>query len=154
MDKKLVIIIPNELETRLPIFSTKCNWHQEAMFQFIYHNDLNLYGHEQESADTLSKCLTDMGFCIILVDEYRDTSLMVAYIPTKVSPKQLEYFCRGKDILSKYNILVALREENNSYKTLEKESLNKPMIELLIEELNKRLVKSKVKILKKTDNQN
>lgn len=154
MDKKFVVIIPNEIETRLPIFSTKCNWHQEAMFKFVYYNDLNLYGKEQASADIISKCLVDMGFCVILIDEYKENSLLVAYIPTIVSPKQLEYFCRGKEVLSKYNILVILRNDDSNYKTLEKETNEKPIIEVLIEELNKRLIKTKVKTLKKTDNQN
>ena len=46
MNKKIVIVIPNEHEVNIPVYAKSCNYHAEGIRKFIYEAGLDLHGKE------------------------------------------------------------------------------------------------------------
>lgn len=117
MNKKQIIIIPNEQEVRLPIFTKKCKYHREGIINFVFNNDINLYGKEySQSFPEMAFELAEQNYLVIGTDEWNNEKVLIVFLPCKVSPKQLEYFEKGKEKLKEYNVAFYSYDENNKPK--------------------------------------
>lgn len=149
MDKKEVIIIPNELEVNINPFYFSCKeLHIEGLKKFIYQYDLSISSPIIKNADKVSKELADDGFCIIHTDEFDKIKNLLVYLPIKITNKQLEYFYSKQEDLKKYNLMLLTKEETDNFKVIDQTTTEKPIIDILMEELNNRLItKAKRKVL-------
>jgi len=156
MNNKQIIIIPNEQEVRLPIFSKKCKYHREGVINFVFNNDINLYGKEySQSFPEMSFELAEQNYLVIGTDEWNNEKILIAFVPNKVSPRQLEYFERGKEKLKEYDIMFYSHDENNNLKIYDKTTISDynglnttiSTYEELIKELNRKLKPNKTKKL-------
>lgn len=159
MNKKQIIIIPNEQEVRLPIFTKKCNYHREGIINFVFNNGINLYGKEySQSFPEMSFELAEQNYLVIGTDEWNNMMTLIVFVPNKVSPKQIEYFEKGKEKLNKYNIMFYSYDENKKLKIYDNATINVyyrkndeiTIYDELIKELNRKLpTKNKTKKLVK-----
>lgn len=148
MERKVLGIIPNELEIKLPPFISSCYNHLEKMTEFIYNTGINLYEQENSNIDTISKILADQGFLVFSVDETEYAKWMVIYIPEIVSLKQLEYFEKRKVNFKHYAIEYLVKQPDNTFKHKYQENVEKSIIDSLIDDLKERLtIKQKNKTL-------
>ena len=89
MDKKLVIIIPNEQYYRIPIYKKKCQSHITAIKSFVFQNDINLYGKEYSYSFTeISFELLEQEYLIIAYDEIDNIKNLIIFLPKETSPNQ------------------------------------------------------------------
>lgn len=154
MKRKVLGIIPNELEIKLPPFISSCYSHFEKMTEFIYNSGINLYEQENSNMDTISKILATKGFLVFSVDETDDAKWMAIYIPEKVSQKQLEYFEQRKVNFKHYAIEYLVKQPDNTFKHKYQETVEKPIIDSLIDDLKEHLIikeKNKTLIREKTN---
>jgi len=147
MNKKQIIIIPNEQEVRLPIFTKKCNYHREGIINFVFNNGINLYGKEySQSFPEMSFELAEQNYLVIGTDEWSNEKVLIAFLPNKVSPRQLEYFERGKERLKEYEIMFYSYDENNNLKIYDNTTISAynvgnneiSILDELIKELNRK----------------
>lgn len=53
--KKIVVIIPNEIETNLPVFVFSCDEnHREGIREFMYQNGFQLPGSERITSQEIA----------------------------------------------------------------------------------------------------
>lgn len=157
MNKKLVVIIPNELEMKnLSLFVTLCkSSHLAVLKEFIYNTGIELSEDILEHPDKTSKALAEQGLLIMLTDEFDNTKEITVYLPLKTSPKQLDYFEKRKGPLQSYNISLSLKKEDGHFEIIDKTNADRPIIDILIDKLKERLVeKGKTKTLTPTNNKN
>ena len=148
MKRKVLGIIPNELEIKLPPFISSCYSHFEKMTEFIYNSGINLYNQENSNIDEISKILADQGYLVFSVDETDEVKWMIIYVPEKVSPKQLEYFEQRKNNFKQYTIEYITKQPDNAFKHKYQENVEKPIIDSLMDDLKERLtIKEKSKAL-------
>lgn len=146
MNRKVVGVLPNELEINLPPFISSCYEHSEKMREFIYNSGIKLYGQENfdvDTVDTISKLLADQGYLVFSVDENESINYIIIYVPEKTSPKQIEYFEKRKEPFKKYTMECLLKKSDNTFETKEQSNTDKPVVEVLIEELKKREMQPK-----------
>ena len=139
MNRKVVGVLPNELEIKLPPFISSCYNHFDKIKEFIYNTGINLYGQERDNIDTTSKLLADQGFLVFSVDEIEQVKSLVIYIPEKISPKQLEYFEKRKEPFSQYIIEYLIKQSNGLFEHKYQDNLDRPVIDSLINDLKERL---------------
>lgn len=153
MNKKIVIVIPNEHEVNIPVYAKSCNYHAEGIRKFIYEAGLDLHGKEILNINTISIELAKQGYIIMNFDSFNGNENIIVYLPNKISLKQLEYFEKRKEQLKNYNISFCVNNEHNEMNIIDETTTNSPIIDELLNELNNRLIidKSKNKILKKKD---
>lgn len=144
---KQIVIIPNEQEVRLPVFTKQCRYHREGVINFVFNNDINLYGKEySQSFPEMSFELAEQNYLVIGTDEWNEQKVLIAFLPNKVSPRQLAYFERGKEKLQEYDIMFYSHDENNNLKIYDNTTINISndrnneisMIDELIKELKKK----------------
>ena len=156
MNKKTVIIIPNELTTNIKEFYCRCDeLHIEGISKFIYQNDLSISSQMLRNSDKVSKELADQGFIVVLIDEfYNEENIknLVILLPKEISPNQMEYFKTRKEYLQNYNLMILVKVENEKFKFIDQTTTSNPLIDELMEILSNRLIKvNKKKILKPKD---
>lgn len=152
MNKKTVIIIPNEFIFNINPFFYKCDqYHIEGFNKFIYQNDLSISSPLLRNSDKISKELADQGFVVMLVDNfYQEKEYiknLVIYIPEKISKKQFEYFKENKKEIENHNLMVMLTDESKKFKFLDQTTTDNPIIDELSAILNDRLINNKIKKL-------
>lgn len=142
MKRKVLGIIPNELELKIPPFISSCYDHSEKMTEFIYNTgiDINLCNQECSNVDTISKLLADKGFLVFSVDETEDAKWMVIYIPEKVSPKQFKYFEERMTKFKEYMIEYLVKQPDSLFAHKYQENLDRPVIDSLIDDLKEHLI--------------
>lgn len=154
MNKKIVIIIPNENKTKAGLYTSKgtIKYHKEAIEKYIYQNEISLTNYNFYDLNNIYFELIEQGFSIINIDEFKDIKNAIIYLPEKISKKQLEYFEQTKEILKTYQIGIQSIKENQFIiiKELETEDNN---LETLYTELNNRLTQPKTLIKKKDNNE-
>lgn len=139
MNRKILGIIPNELEIKLPPFISLCYDHLEKILEFIYNTGINLYDKENSDIDTISKLLAEQGYLIFSVDETENAKWMIIYIPEKVSQNQLNYFEKRKNNFKEYAIEYLTKQSDDTFKSKYQENIEKSIIDSLIDDLTNRL---------------
>ena len=140
MDKKLVIIIPNEQYYRIPIYKKKCQSHITAIKSFVFQNDINLYGKEYSYSFTeISFELLEQEYLIIAYDEIDNIKNLIIFLPKETSPNQLKYFEEKKEWFKNFNIMFYSAKEDNKMEIYDKTTTKEPIIEELLKELNNKL---------------
>lgn len=156
MDKKLVIILPNEQNLRIPIYKKKCQSHIEAIKSYVFQNDINLYGKEYSYSFTeISFELASQDYLVIAYDEVDNIKNLIIFLPYQISPKQLEYFEERKEWFKNYNLMFYSYKEDNIIEIYDETTIQKELImDELLKELNVRLKdKTKTKKLIKEEKQ-
>ena len=153
MNKKVVIVIPNEYEVNISLYVKSCNYHAEGIRSFIYEAGIDLHGKEILNINEMSYELSKQGYVIMNFDSFNGFENFVIYLPNKISPKQLEYFEKRKEQLKNYNIAFCVHNGHNTLNITDKTTTDKPIIDELLNELNNRLIskQTKTKTLKKKD---
>lgn len=140
MDKKLVIILPNEQNLRIPIYKKKCQSHIEAIKSFVFQNDINLYGKEYSYSFTeISFELASQDYLVIAYDEIDNIKNLIIFLPKETSPNQLKYFEEKKEWFKNFNIMFYSAKEDNKMEIYDKTTTKEPIIEELLKELNNKL---------------
>ena len=140
MDKKLVIIIPNEQYYRISIYKKKCQSHIETIKSFVFQNDINLYGKEYSYSFTeISFELASQDYLVIAYDEIDNIKNLIIFLPKETSPNQLKYFEEKKEWFKNFNIMFYSAKEDNKMEIYDKTTTKEPIIEELLKELNNKL---------------
>lgn len=90
--------------------------------------------------------LSKQDYLVMGYDEVGDLKTLIIFLPNKISPKQLEYFVRRKEGLKDYNIMFYSYGEDYKIQIHDKTTVQEPIIDNLMEELNNRLIDKKKKI--------
>ena len=87
MNKKVVIIIPNENKTRARFYASSgtIKYHQEAIKRYIYQNEISLTTYNFYDLNNIYFELIEQGFCIINIDETKDLKNAIVYLPDTIS---------------------------------------------------------------------
>lgn len=149
--KKIVVIIPNELETNIPLFVSSCdNDHCEKLREFMYQNDFSLLKDARITSQEIAFSLGEQGFCVLLGLETSDIKNLIAFLPNKVSPKQYEYFSKRESGFKKYDFSFFEYTDNENWNIVDKTTFTGNIIEELLERLKQKLI-AYSKIKKRTD---
>ena len=153
MNKKIVIIIPNENKTRAGFYASKgtIRYHKDAIEKYIYQNEITLTNYNFYNLNNIYFELVEQGFSIINIDENKDIKNAIIYLPETISKKQLEYFEQTKEILKTYQTGIQSIKKEHFYIIKECEKNNN--LEILYTELNNRLTQPKTLIKKKDNNE-
>ena len=140
MNTKLVVVIPNEYATQIPVYVKRCNYHAEGIRSFIYDAGLDLHGKEMLNSNTMSLELSKQGYIIMSLDSFNDQQNLVVYLPNEISPNQLEYFKKRKVQLKDFNLSYCTQNEYNEMNIVDVTTTNNPIMDELLIELNNRLI--------------
>lgn len=153
MNNKIIIIIPNETKTNARFYASKgtVKYHKKEIEKYIYQNEISLSSYNFYELNNIYYELTEQGFCIITIDENKDIKNAIIYLPETISEKQLEYFKKEKELLSKYQTGILSIEENH-FKPIKPTTPEETIIDTLHNELTNRLSPPSKKLTKKKDN--
>lgn len=152
MNRKITIIIPNELETKLPLFVFPCDSHQDGVTAFIIENGICLGKDELVSAHSQSCVLAEQGFCVMHYDQENGEETLLVYLPEKISPKQYTWFQKRQTGLSKYKYLFFYNyTKEKTWQLFDQETTKNPILSELMQQLEEKQISSlaKKKVLNK-----
>jgi hypothetical protein len=154
MGKKSVIIIPNEQYVKIPLYVKSCKLHSEGIQNFVFQNDINLFGKEYSySFQEIAFELAEQDYLVMGYDEIENMKNLIIYLPNRISPKQLEYFEKRKEGLKDYNLMFYSHTEDNKIKMYDNTTTSVPIIDELMKELKLKLSNKKhIKKLEKIEN--
>lgn len=144
MPKKAIVIIPNEQIHQIPLFVSNCeNSHLEGFSKFIYHSDMNYSITKNTSSQEIAFFLGELGYTVMLYDydEAINENNLVIFLPSQISPKQIEWFEKRKKGLSNYNIMIFENVIDKNWIPIDKTTTEEPMLSELERITNKRLIK-------------
>ena len=153
MMKKVVVIISNELENNIPLFVVSCDQlHYESIREFIFQNDISIPLNKMLSSQELSFALAEQGFCVLLGIEEQNKKDLVAFMPTKISSKQYEYFEKRKKGFESYDFAFFICSKDNKHHVVDKTTFQGNILEEFFKFLNQKKITPDIKVKKKVNN--
>lgn len=150
--RKIVVIIPNELETNIPLFTFSCeDNHREGIWEFLYQNDFPLPEEKRITSQEISFSLAEQGFCVLMGEEDETEKNLVAFLSTRISPNQYEYFERRKKGLENYNFAFFDRTDNSLWNIIDRTTFSGDIMEEFLKRLKNKVENISPKVKKRTD---
>ena len=143
MEKKTLIIIPNENKYQIPLYVHNCEFtHLEGFMNFIYHNDINYQIDRKTTSQEIAFHLGESGYVVMLhdYDDIINENNLVVFLPNELSQKQFDWFQKRKEGLKNYNIMI-FESIKNDWIPIDNTTTNEPIISELDKITNKKLVR-------------
>lgn len=141
-----VIVIPYENNSQ--IFDVYCEEHKRGIFDAISYYGIELpkeLTYMNVDFIELARMISTLGYLSIFYIKSKKHQFeeQIIVLPKKISKFQKEYFEDKKDYLKNINLMLELEENDDKWKSLDNAITNLSIVDILYDELNKRLVKEK-----------